>query len=288
VGLLNVYFKQDAESRSSQWVEVLANYGVTLRLPDLENFSILTTKGAVGYEYLGLKGTFSCSSGRLSVTDRIGMRLPDWAEIMVGFDPDEDERAALIAAAVLASLTGGRLDDHRGRLEVRGAVAVAYAEKKVARLSKALELKLAKELAKRQSPSKPSHEKYAPLIEHQTGSGNHGLTTEELIRQIGQLDKKFGVTISEVSSRKLVLHFERLPEDPAQLARKLYKLCPDAVDQHFGPIAEMVERALIAGEEIDPNLLKLIEGIDLKRSNAGVLLLGRSIQKHKQVTLWWD
>ncbi len=71
-------------------------------------------------------------------------------------------------------------------------------------------------------------------------------------------------------------------------ARELDDFCPDLVDQGTGCVHEMVEAMEEMGEEVSPEIARLIEGVDLTNENYGVELLKREVENSKTVKLWWD
>ena len=70
--------------------------------------------------------------------------------------------------------------------------------------------------------------------------------------------------------------------------RDLYEFCPDLVDQGTGCVHEMVEAMEETGEELNPEMKALIEGVDFSDENYGLEILKREIQRTPSVTLWWD
>jgi hypothetical protein len=50
----------------------------------------------------------------------------------------------------------------------------------------------------------------------------------------------------------------------------------------------MVEMAEEIGEDLDPEMAKLIEGIDFSDENYGLEILKREIEQRKAIALWWD
>ena len=83
---------------------------------------------------------------------------------------------------------------------------------------------------------------------------NHGLGTEELIRELKLWDTEFGIDIWQAQTDVIQLRLKRLPVDMKAFAARVYKFCPDIVDQGVG----------------------------------SARALEREIAKHKAVFLWWD
>lgn len=77
-----------------------------------------------------------------------------------------------------------------------------------------------------------------------TDAVNYGLGTEALVHAVRALNRDYGVRVFEASTESLGLEFSDLSEDQTPtLARHLYELCPDVVDQGFGTL-EALEQVL--------------------------------------------
>ena len=87
-----------------------------------------------------------------------------------------------------------------------------------------------------------------------TDGVNHGLKTEDLIRELESWDREFGIDIWHAETDVVQLRLKRLPKDLKAFAARVYKFCPDIVDQGVGSVRE----------------------------------LEREIAKHKALLLWWD
>jgi hypothetical protein len=131
-------------------------------------------------------------------------------------------------------------------------------------------------------------DKYQPLRDAGTNGVNFDLDTDDVIAHLRDWDAKYGITLDNVTDDAVLVTFKKLPVDVASLAADIYEFCPDTVDQHFGCFAEMVELAEETGEDPPPEVLALIEGVDLSDENYGIELLRRSLAKNKSVALWWD
>ena len=131
-------------------------------------------------------------------------------------------------------------------------------------------------------------DKYQPLRDAGINGVNFGLDTDDIIEHLKQWDARYGIELSDIASDRVLVRFNRLPEDAMQLATDVYAFCPDTVDQHWGCIREMVELADEAGEELPDDIGELIEGVDLDDENYGLELLKRSLTKTQAVPLWWD
>jgi len=83
---------------------------------------------------------------------------------------------------------------------------------------------------------------------------NHGLQTEDLIRELMLWDSEFGIDIWQAETDTVQLRLKSLPRDISAFAKRVYKFCPDVVEQGVGSVAA----------------------------------LQRAIEREKAVYLWWD
>ena len=133
-------------------------------------------------------------------------------------------------------------------------------------------------------------DKYAELRTQGTNGINCGLETEDVIAQLQAWDTQYGIEVDEIHHDRLRVCFETLPEDGNLdlLVEQIYEFCPDIVDQGFGCIAEALEQAEEMPPETLASLQAQVEGIDLEDENYGLELLKRSLQREKELHLWWD
>jgi len=85
-----------------------------------------------------------------------------------------------------------------------------------------------------------------------------------------------------------VVSFTNLPEDVSALAREIYALCPDVVDQGHGCMDDMLSMAEESGQELPPDLAALVDGIDFGDEDFGLLILQHDLKAKRQVARWWD
>jgi hypothetical protein len=83
---------------------------------------------------------------------------------------------------------------------------------------------------------------------------NHGLETEDLVRELQAWDEEFGIDIWQAESDTIQVRLKALPKDMKGFAERVYRFCPDVVDQGTG----------------------------------NVRALQNEIQRTKAVFLWWD
>lgn len=83
---------------------------------------------------------------------------------------------------------------------------------------------------------------------------NYGMETEDLIRELQKWDAEFGIDIWQAQTDMIQIRLKRLPADVSAFAERVYKFCPDIVDQGVGSVNE----------------------------------LARAIRKTREVGLWWD
>lgn len=85
-------------------------------------------------------------------------------------------------------------------------------------------------------------------------AANYDMTTEDLIKELRSWDREFGISITQAETDTIILDLKSLPLDLTSFATRVYKFCPDIVDQGVGDIPSLV----------------------------------REIRKSKKVFLWWD
>jgi hypothetical protein len=129
---------------------------------------------------------------------------------------------------------------------------------------------------------------YEPIRKANTDGANYGLDTEAIVARLRQWESLCEFRVSEAGHDTVNIEFETLPKDLDAFVRDLYDFCPDLVDQGTGCMQEMVEMIEETGEGLEPEMKKLIEGVDFEDENYGLEILKRSLQQGKSVRLWWD
>jgi hypothetical protein len=87
-----------------------------------------------------------------------------------------------------------------------------------------------------------------------TDAVNYGMGTEAIIKELRTWDREFGIDIWQAETDTIQMRLKSLPKDTAAFAKKVYKFCPDIVDQGTGSVPD----------------------------------LARHIASEKAVLLWWD
>jgi hypothetical protein len=126
------------------------------------------------------------------------------------------------------------------------------------------------------------------LNSKQTNGANYDVTTEDIVAKLQEWDAKYGIETSDVAHDAVTVRFKTVPEDTRPLADEIYQFCPDTVDQHFGCFEEMLDAVEEAGEEPDPRILELVEGVSFDAEDYGVVLLARALKRDRVIQLWWD
>jgi hypothetical protein len=126
------------------------------------------------------------------------------------------------------------------------------------------------------------------LRSHQTNGCNYNVFTDDIITKLQGWDSEYGIHTSDVSPDAVTVQFDSVPDDTRLLADEIYKFCPDTVTQNFGCYEEMIDAAEEMGQELDPKILDLADGVDFGDDDYGIVLLARSLKRDKIVTLWWD
>lgn len=117
----------------------------------------------------------------------------------------------------------------------------------------------------------------------QTSGVNCDVTTADIIAFLDEWSTRCSFTVSDVGHDRFVLTFSELPDDVDALARAIYAICPDTVEQGFGCMAEAHEHGMLPD-----HLAALLDGVDLDAEDYGVVVMARGIARDKLVTLWWD
>ena len=133
-----------------------------------------------------------------------------------------------------------------------------------------------------------SNDPFALVREAHTSAPNFELTNDQIVEHLKQWQSLCAFHVTSAKGDTVEIQFDSLPKDMNAFARDLYAFCPDLVDQGTGCVHEMVEAMEETGEELSPQMKKLIEGVDFSDENYGVEILKREVEMRKQVTLWWD
>jgi uncharacterized protein DUF4253 len=128
----------------------------------------------------------------------------------------------------------------------------------------------------------------AAVREAGTSAPNFDTDNEAIIEWLAKLQSLCSFNVTEADGDTVTIEFNTLPRDMDAFARDLYKFCPDVVDQGTGCVHELLESMEEMGEEISPEMAKLIEGVDFSDENYGVEILKREIEQNRAIQLWWD
>ncbi len=135
---------------------------------------------------------------------------------------------------------------------------------------------------------KSSDDSFAAIREAATGGPNYDLDTNAIIERLTKWQSLCDFTVKSAEGDRVDIEFTTFPKDMDAFVRDLYEFCPDLVDQGTGCMHEMLEAMEEMGEEITPELQKLIEGVDFSDENYGLEILKRELLQKKSVQLWWD
>ncbi|EMI25202.1 DUF4253 domain-containing protein [Rhodopirellula europaea] len=128
----------------------------------------------------------------------------------------------------------------------------------------------------------------AKLKAEQTNGCNYDVTNDDVIARLQDWDAKYGIETSEIDAASVTVRFDKLPDDTTALAAEIYAFCPDTVSQGFGCYVEMIDAAEEMEQELTPEMLDLIDGVDLDDDDYGLVLLAKALKRDKVVGLWWD
>jgi len=133
-----------------------------------------------------------------------------------------------------------------------------------------------------------THDPFNAIREAGTNGANYVLDTPDIIDRLIQWQSLFSFEVKEAGGDTVDIEFKTLPRDMDAFVRDLYDFCPDLVDQGTGCVHEMVDAMEEMGEEISPEMQKIIEGVDFSDENYGLEILKRELEAKKSVQLWWD
>jgi hypothetical protein len=133
-----------------------------------------------------------------------------------------------------------------------------------------------------------STDQYEQIRKANTDGMNYDLDTEAIVTRLRHWESLCKFRVTGAGHDTVDVEFETLPKDMDAFIRDLYDFCPDLVDQGTGCMHEMVEMMEETGEELEPEMKKLIEGVDFEDENYGLEILKRALQQNKSVKLWWD
>ncbi|MCA9791500.1 MAG: DUF4253 domain-containing protein [Candidatus Eremiobacteraeota bacterium] len=71
---------------------------------------------------------------------------------------------------------------------------------------------------------------------------NYDLSTEDLIRQLQTWDQQVGIDIYQASTDSIGLRLKSVPDALPEFAARVYRLCPDIVDQGLGNIEALQQQ----------------------------------------------
>ena len=121
-----------------------------------------------------------------------------------------------------------------------------------------------------------------------TSAPNYDIDNDAIVDRLTAWQSLCSFEIKAAAGDSIDIQFKTLPRDMDAFVRDLYEFCPDLVDQGTGCVQEMVEAMEEMGEDISPEMHKLIEGIDFSDENYGLEILKRELEARKNVKLWWD
>jgi hypothetical protein len=133
-----------------------------------------------------------------------------------------------------------------------------------------------------------TNDPFAAVRAAQTSAPNYETDNAAIIDRLTQWQLLCSFVVKSAEGDRIEIEFTTLPKDMEDFARELYNFCPDLVDQGTGCVHEMLESLEEMGEEPDPEMAKLIEGVDFSDENYGLEILKREVEKRKAIMLWWD
>ena len=135
---------------------------------------------------------------------------------------------------------------------------------------------------------KPTNDSFAAIRKAGTSGPNYDLDTDAIIERLIKWQALCSFSVTGAGGDTVDIEFTTFPKDMEAFVRDLYEFCPDLVDQGTGCVHEMVEMMEETGEELTPEMKKLIKGVDFTDEDYGLEILKRELQQKKSVKLWWD
>ena len=129
---------------------------------------------------------------------------------------------------------------------------------------------------------------FSAIRQAHTGGPNYGFDTNAIIARLTKWQALCSFSVTSAEGDAVDIKFETLPKNMDAFVRDLYEFCPDLVDQGTGCLHEFIETTGDSGEELTPQMRKLIEGVDFTDENYGLEILKRELQQTMSVKLWWD
>ena len=136
--------------------------------------------------------------------------------------------------------------------------------------------------------SKKPMDQYEPIRKANTDGANYDLDTDAIVTRLNQWEALCKFRVTGAGHDTVDIEFETFPKDMDAFVRDLYEFCPDLVDQGTGCVHEMVEMMEESGEELTPEMKKLIKGVNFEDEDYGLEILKRELRQKKGVKLWWD
>src|SRR4051812_11378382 len=112
-----------------------------------------------------------------------------------------------------------------------------------------------------------NNDPFAAVRDARTSAPNFDLDNAEIIDRLTKWQSLCSFKVTAAEGDTVNIEFATLPRDIDAFVRELYEFCPDVVDQGTGCMHEMVESMEEVGEELEPEMAKLIEGVDFNDEN---------------------
>lgn len=71
---------------------------------------------------------------------------------------------------------------------------------------------------------------------------NYGLSTSDLVDELQAWDRELGIDIYQASTDSITLRLKKVPDPLPEFAARVYRFCPDIVDQGLGDIEALQEQ----------------------------------------------
>ena len=90
----------------------------------------------------------------------------------------------------------------------------------------------------------PGRDQFDILRAAATDGANYDLQTEDIVKELQAWDREFGIDIRRAESDTVQLRLKKLPKNVKAFAQRVYKFCPDIVEQGVGSVEEL-EKAIV-------------------------------------------
>jgi len=85
----------------------------------------------------------------------------------------------------------------------------------------------------------PGRDQFDILRAAATDGTNYDLQTADIVKELQAWDREFGIDIQRAETDTVQLRLKKLPKNVKAFAQRVYKFCPDIVEQGVGSVEEL-------------------------------------------------